>query len=135
MKMPTHDRIALGRKAWELGFTRDAFEKMSRLTEVLRFINAERELKPLLALKGGTAINLTVFNLPRLSVDIDLDFAENLTREETAEKRERINELLGRHMTTDGYMLKEKSKRPTRWILLCIPTSTRRGIPTSSRSK
>lgn len=31
-----------------------------------------------LALKGGTAINLTIFNLPRLSVDIDLDFSENL---------------------------------------------------------
>jgi len=27
-------------------------------------------------LKGGTAINLTVFQLPRLSVDIDLDFTQ-----------------------------------------------------------
>jgi hypothetical protein len=51
-----------------------------------------------------------MFNLPRLSVDIDLDFAENLTKEETAAKRERINELLGRHMTAGGYTLKGKSK-------------------------
>jgi predicted nucleotidyltransferase component of viral defense system len=111
MNMPMYDRLALGRKARELGFTRDAFEKMSRLTEVLRFIDAERELNPLLALKGGTAINLTLFNLPRLSVDIDLDFAENLAKEETAEKRERINELLGRHMAAEGYALKEKTRR------------------------
>ncbi|MDR0424362.1 MAG: nucleotidyl transferase AbiEii/AbiGii toxin family protein [Clostridiales Family XIII bacterium] len=108
--MPTYDKLALGRTARELGFTRDAFEKMSRLTEVLRFIGANRELNPLLALKGGTAINLTMFNLPRLSVDIDLDFAKNLTKEETAEKRERINELLGRYMDAEGYMLKSKSK-------------------------
>ncbi|MDD4591841.1 MAG: nucleotidyl transferase AbiEii/AbiGii toxin family protein [Parabacteroides sp.] len=33
-------------------------------------------------LKGGTAINLLFFNLPRLSVDIDLDFCQNLSREE-----------------------------------------------------
>jgi predicted nucleotidyltransferase component of viral defense system len=110
MNMPMYDRLALGRKARELGFTRDAFEKMSRLTEVLRFIDTERELNPLLALKGGTAINLTLFNLPRLSVDIDLDFAENLTREETAEKRERINELLVRHMAAEDYALKEKTR-------------------------
>jgi predicted nucleotidyltransferase component of viral defense system len=108
--MPMYDKLALGRQARELGFVRDAFEKMTRLTEVLRFIGAERELNSLLALKGGTAINLTMFNLPRLSVDIDLDFTENLTKEETAAKREQINELLGRHMTAEGYTLKDKSK-------------------------
>lgn len=40
-------------------------------------------MKEHLLLKGGTAINLTIFNLPRLSVDIDLDFVPNLPREET----------------------------------------------------
>jgi predicted nucleotidyltransferase component of viral defense system len=108
--MPTYDKLALGKKARELGFIRDAFEKMSRLTEILHFINADQELGPLLALKGGTAINLTIFNLPRLSVDIDLDFAENLPREETAAKRERISELLGRYMDNEGYSIKGKSK-------------------------
>ena len=62
--MPIYDKIMLGRKSQELGFTRDSYEKMSRLTEILYFLNTEQELKPLLALKGGTAINLTVFNLP-----------------------------------------------------------------------
>jgi predicted nucleotidyltransferase component of viral defense system len=108
--MPTYDKLTLGRKARELGFARDAFEKMSRLTEVLRFIGADRELNPRLALKGGTSINLTVFNLPRLSVDIDMDFTENLSKDETAAERERINELIGRHMASEGYTLKGKSK-------------------------
>lgn len=108
--MPMYDKTSLGRKARELGFVRDAYEKMSRLTEILQFINTEQELKSLLALKGGTAINLAVFNLPRLSVDIDLDFSENLTREETKERRERINGVLGRYMAAEGYAVKAKSK-------------------------
>jgi predicted nucleotidyltransferase component of viral defense system len=40
-----------------------------------------------LALKGGTAINLTIFNLPRLSVDIDLDYTQNVDREEMLKSR------------------------------------------------
>ncbi|MDR1541608.1 MAG: nucleotidyl transferase AbiEii/AbiGii toxin family protein [Clostridiales bacterium] len=76
--MQMYDKPALGRKARELGFVRDAFEKMGRLAEVLRFIGAERELNPLLALKGGTAINLTMFNPPRLSEKSkNLYFTEN----------------------------------------------------------
>ena len=43
-------------------------------------------LSETLALKGGTAINLTIFNLPRLSVDIDLDFSQNLPRTERYRK-------------------------------------------------
>ena len=109
--MQTYDKLALGNKARELGFIRDAFEKMSRLSEILQFVNADRELSPLLALKGGTSINLTVFNLPRLSVDIDFDFAENQSKETTATNRERVSDLIGRHMASAGYTLREKSKR------------------------
>jgi len=109
--MPNYDKLVLGKKARELGFVRDAFEKMARLTEFLQYINSEVELCPLLALKGGTSINLTVFHLPRLSVDIDLDFAENLTKNEIAAKRERIKELLGRYTANEGYTLSGKSKQ------------------------
>ena len=109
--MPAYDKLEFGRKSRDLGFVRDVFEKMTRLIEFVQFINAEHELCPLLALKGGASINLTVFNLPRLSVDIDLDFAENLTKDETAAKYERINELIGRYAANEGYTLKDKSKR------------------------
>ncbi|MDP3749844.1 MAG: nucleotidyl transferase AbiEii/AbiGii toxin family protein [Phenylobacterium sp.] len=47
----------------------DLYEKQVRLLiEILPFVAAEKDL----ALKGGTAINLFVRDLPRLSVDIDL---------------------------------------------------------------
>ena len=108
--MLIYSKSELGRKAREFGFVRDAFEKMSRLIEILKFINNEPELKTLLALKGGTAINLAIFDLPRLSVDIDMDFTDNITRDEMMIKRDRINDLLGRYMASVGYTLKAKSR-------------------------
>ena len=108
--MPTYDKLELGKKAREHGFVRDAFEKMSMLTEILQYLNSEPELCLSLALKGGTAINLTMFNLPRLSVDIDLDFSESLSREEMAVKRRQISEHLKRFMASEGYILQDKSK-------------------------
>jgi hypothetical protein len=33
-----YDKAVLAKKAQELGFNRDAYEKMRRLTEILRFI-------------------------------------------------------------------------------------------------
>jgi hypothetical protein len=101
--MPTFDKAVLTEQARRLGFLTAPFEKMTRLTEILRFLNDSDELRESLAIKGGTAINLTVFNLPRLSVDIDLDFTVNLSREETRRSRDRISELLGMYMTAEGY--------------------------------
>lgn len=69
--MPIYDKAELAREASQLGYVRDTFEKVLRLKDILEFFNENEFLKKHFALKGGTAINLTVFNLPRLSVDID----------------------------------------------------------------
>jgi len=110
--MPKYDKQSLALQAKELGFTRNTLEKAFRLVEILRFINGDERLKNNLALKGGTAINLTIFNLPRLSVDIDLDFTDNCPREIMLERRAQINSLLEKFMTADGYLLSPKSKSP-----------------------
>lgn len=68
--------------AKETGFIRSTLEKVYRLLNVLEWINSRPDLKDLLALKGGTAINTAVFNFPRLSVDIDLDFTQNIKKEQ-----------------------------------------------------
>ena len=60
-----YDRITLGRLAKEQGFVRDTLEKVCRLTDILLFMQKDGLLSGRLALKGGTAINLTVFDLPR----------------------------------------------------------------------
>lgn len=108
--MMQFDRMSLGKKAREFGFVRDTFEKVCRLVTVLDFIQKDSLLSNVLALKGGTAINLTIFNLPRLSVDIDMDFSENVPREEMLTKRNQITERINKYMTATGYHLSRKSK-------------------------
>ena len=108
--MTQFDRITLGRQARELGFVRDTFEKVCRLADVLAFLENDALLSKTLALKGGTAINLTIFDLPRLSVDIDLDYSENVPREEMLAQREIITERIRKYMAAAGYRPSLKSK-------------------------
>lgn len=105
------DKNTIGRHAKELGFVRDTFEKVCRLADVLSFFENDNLSSACLALKGGTAINLTIFNLPRLSVDIDLDFCENISRDEMLEKRAIITERISKYMSARGYLLSGKSKQ------------------------
>lgn len=100
--MSRYDIIYLGKKAEELGFVRDTLEKVTRLADVLEYLNTNPILKESLALKGGTAINLTIFNLPRLSVDIDMDYLVNNSREEMLEQRMLINSTIDRYMVSQG---------------------------------
>lgn len=85
--MPNYDKQTLSRQAQELGFIRDTYEKIRRLSAVLSFIQRDPLLGKSLALKGGTAVNLTILNLPRLSVDIDLDYAKSNGRNEMLAER------------------------------------------------
>lgn len=108
--MMQFDRILLGRQARELGFVRDTFEKVCRLADVLSFMEGDSVLSDRLALKGGTAINLTIFDLPRLSVDIDMDYSKDVRRESMLDERKIINERLQKYMKASGYVLSGKSK-------------------------
>ena len=57
--------------AQELNVQKQTLERVLRLIDVLKFINTDEYLKEKLALKGGTAINLSFYNCTRLSVDKD----------------------------------------------------------------
>jgi predicted nucleotidyltransferase component of viral defense system len=98
--------------AAETGFLRDNLEKVFRLTEILQYLNKEKLFTENLALKGGTAINLAVFDLPRLSVDIDLDFTKNCNREEMLALRKQINMELLDFMYSETYSLSPHTKNP-----------------------
>ncbi len=102
------DRLTLGRMAKELGFVRDTLEKVCRLADVLKFMESDELLSKGIALKGGTAINLTIFDLPRLSVDIDLDYCRSIDREEMLADREIITDKISKYMTANGYVLSTK---------------------------
>jgi len=98
-----YDKRLLGQKADELDFIRDTLEKVYRLVDTLEYLNQNPLLKENLALKGGTAINLTIFNLPRLSIDIDLDYCNAASREEMSLNK--INNLSREKKNMIPYLL------------------------------
>ncbi len=107
-------------------FLRDNLEKVLRLSDILQYINANPLLFSHLALKGGTAINLVVFNLPRLSVDIDLDFTKHCLRDEMFVLRKQINSDILKYMTSQGYQLNPSSKNPhslDSWVFYYLNSS------------
>lgn len=108
--MIEYNKVELGKVAKEYGFIRDTYEKVLRLTEVLKFINSDTLLSKHLILKGGTAINLTIFDLPRLSVDIDLDFIPNISLEDMEILRKDITDRLTEYMIDNGYQLSASSR-------------------------
>ncbi len=110
--MSNYDIIYFGKKAKELGFVRDTLEKVTRLADILEYFNTNPILKNSLALKGGTAINLTIFDLPRLSIDIDLDFLTTCSREEMLESRAVIDSTIDGYMVSQGYSKSLRTKNP-----------------------
>ena len=110
--MYNYSKSFLDKVATETGFSRDNLEKVFRLCEILHYLNDNQLYEGFLALKGGTAINLMVFNMPRLSVDIDLDFSKSFSRDEMLKMRKNINDNLLNFMFAQGYALSPNTKNP-----------------------
>ena len=89
------------------GFIASTIEKVERLINILQWINNKDELKKLLALKGGTAINTAIFNFPRLSVDIDLDLTQNLNKDEMLKIRQYIKDTFYKYLLGNNYKINE----------------------------
>ncbi len=110
--MNLYNKQALDIIAKEQGFIRDNLEKVMRLVEILNYFHDSPLLSKSLVLKGGTAINFTVFQLPRLSVDIDLDFTADCSREMMLSIRQEVNAEILRYMESEGYHIASGSKNP-----------------------
>lgn len=92
------------------GFHKDVIEKVHRLITILEYTNGNAFLRDRLVLKGGTALNLTIFNLPRLSVDLDFDYHSYDNRETVLKERKQVKELLQAYFAREGYIVSQKSK-------------------------
>jgi len=110
--MYNYSKSFLEKVATETKFIRDNLEKVFRLCDILQFLNANYTTREYLSLKGGTAINLTVFDMPRISVDIDLDFSKESGRNEMLDIRATINEDILNFMFAQGYALSPNTKNP-----------------------
>jgi predicted nucleotidyltransferase component of viral defense system len=74
------------------GFRPEILEKVAYLLHLLEAFNRHPSLKGRWALKGGTAINLFLFDVSRLSVDIDLNYIGEADREAMMADRPRIDQ-------------------------------------------
>lgn len=71
----------LQQEAANTGFKMEHLEKVYMLMDLLEDIASFPQFKDKFVLKGGTALNLFFFNLPRLSVDIDLNYIGAVERD------------------------------------------------------
>lgn len=85
---------SLNRLAAETGFRVEFLEKVDRLLSLLQALFRDPFLENRLALKGGTALNLFHFDLPRLSVDIDLNYIGALDRELMMVERPQVEQRI-----------------------------------------
>lgn len=75
-------------------FRAEIVEKVIYLLHVLEALQRHPFLAGRLVLKGGTALNLFYFNLPRLSVDIDLNYIGAIERETMLAERPQVEAAL-----------------------------------------
>ena len=62
------------RLAAESGYREEIVEKVLYLEAILRQLARHPELEGAWALKGGTALNLFFLDVPRLAIDIDINY-------------------------------------------------------------
>ena len=89
------------------GFQSELLEKTFHLLGLLDDINSHPFLRGKLALKGGTALNLFVFDVPRLSVDIDLNYVGAVGTEDVREERPLIEEACQAVFSREDYTVRQ----------------------------
>jgi len=90
----------------QIGFRPEMLEKVWHLMTILDGINAHPFLHDKVALKGGTALNLFYFALPRLSVDIDLNYIGNQDKEEMLQERPLVEKALEAIFLREGMSIR-----------------------------
>ena len=97
----TMDRDRIDALARESAFSPEPLEKVVRLGEVTALVARHPLLSRVLALKGGTALNLFGGLPPRLSVDLDFNYVGALDREAMVAERpdvERAMQAIAREL-------------------------------------
>lgn len=101
-------------------FPKDHIEKLHRITHILDYLNSESILTNCLAVKGSCAVNLTVFNLPRLVNELDLDYCLPVDRETMFEYRNIINQEMMKFVGATDFRIGAETKTEKSkdiWIL------------------
>jgi len=92
-------------EATATGFRPEILEKVIHLLNLLENFQAHPFLKNRCALKGGTALNLFLFNVPRLSVDIDLNYIATADRAVMLEEKPKLEKALTDVFSREGFIV------------------------------
>jgi len=76
------------------------------LINLLNTLNSHPFLKGKWVLKGGTALNLFLLNLPRLSVDIDINYIGETDREKMLAERPGVEQAAQAVFLREGFIIK-----------------------------
>lgn len=93
-------------EASSTGFRADMLEKVAHLIGLLDVLRKHPYLKGKLVLKGGTALNLFFFDVPRLSVDIDLNYVGAEDRQTMLDERPKIEQAVKAVVEREGFTVK-----------------------------
>jgi predicted nucleotidyltransferase component of viral defense system len=85
------------------GFRPEMLEKAIQLMHLLQSIQEHPDLEDKLVLKGGTALNLFYFDVPRLSVDIDLNYVGKAEREAMLADRPPVESAIQAACSREGF--------------------------------
>jgi len=88
------------------GFRAEMVEKVLHLMTLLDALNSHPFLKGKWILKGGTALNMFMLDLPRLSVDIDLNYIGTLDREGMLMDRPKLEQAAQAVFSREGFTTK-----------------------------
>lgn len=80
--------------------------KVGLLLQLLDAVRSHPFLKDKLVLKGGTALNLFIFDVPRLSIDIDLNYVGAVEREVMLAERPKVEEALQAVFSREGFTVR-----------------------------
>jgi len=100
------DRTHLERAASETRFQAEPLEKVLQLLGLLEALRSHPFLENRLALKGGTALNLFLLDLPRLSVDVDLNVIHPVGRDEMLAERPQLEEAVRAVCAREGFAIR-----------------------------
>jgi predicted nucleotidyltransferase component of viral defense system len=94
--------------AESIGFNANLVEKVLHLLHLLNTLISHPFLKEKLALKGGSALNLFLFNIPRLSVDIDLNYIGAVEREKMMADRLKVEQAFHAVFSRESFAVKRR---------------------------
>jgi len=103
MKLIESDILPIAEKT---GSRIEMIEKVLLLINLLNTLNSHPFLKGKWVLKGGTALNLFLLKLPRLSIDIDINYIGEADREKMLAERPGVEQAAQAVFSREGFIVK-----------------------------